>query len=102
MDHIRKLVQHPTCTALQIAKARGFRVFGTSRTPAKLEGCKKLGLDIAINTGEIAGDEIDQGLLPTSFSRPPHGAMAGLAFVVRRPMHPARAAMRVKYIAVPK
>lgn len=37
--------------ALQIAKARGHRVIGTSRTPEKLERCRKMGLDAAIDTG---------------------------------------------------
>ncbi|MGI8543967.1 MAG: NAD(P)H-quinone oxidoreductase [Aridibacter sp.] len=39
--------------ALQIAKAKGNKVIGTSRTQNKLDECKKFGLDIAINTGEI-------------------------------------------------
>jgi len=38
--------------ALQLAKARNIRTFGTSRTADKLEECKKLGLDEAILTGE--------------------------------------------------
>ena len=39
--------------ALQLAKANGARVFGTSRTSEKLEDCKTFGLDEAINTNEI-------------------------------------------------
>ncbi len=38
--------------ALQIAKAKGNKVIGTSRTQDKLDECKEFGLDIAINTGE--------------------------------------------------
>jgi putative PIG3 family NAD(P)H quinone oxidoreductase len=38
--------------ALQLAKAKNIRTFGTSRTADKLEECKKLGLDEAILTGE--------------------------------------------------
>lgn len=38
--------------ALQIAKAKGNKVIGTSRTEDKLENCKEFGLDVAINTGE--------------------------------------------------
>jgi putative PIG3 family NAD(P)H quinone oxidoreductase len=38
--------------ALQVAKAKGNKVIGTSRTQDKLDECKKLGLDFAINTGE--------------------------------------------------
>jgi NADPH:quinone reductase len=38
--------------ALQIAKAKGNKVIGTSRTPDKLAECKKFGLDLAIDTGE--------------------------------------------------
>lgn len=40
--------------ALQLAKARGARVFGTSRTTGKLDEARKLGLDEAILTGEDA------------------------------------------------
>ena len=36
--------------ALQLAKAKGARVFGTSRTEDKLKECKKFGLDEAILT----------------------------------------------------
>ncbi|MGI9055050.1 MAG: NAD(P)H-quinone oxidoreductase [Pyrinomonadaceae bacterium] len=39
--------------ALQLAKAKDAKVFGTSRTSEKLEDCKKFGLDEAINTSEI-------------------------------------------------
>ncbi len=38
--------------ALQLAKAKGIKVFGTSRTAEKLERCKAFGLDEAINTKE--------------------------------------------------
>jgi NADPH2:quinone reductase len=38
--------------ALQLAKAKGARVFGTSRTADKLENCKKFGLDEAVNAKE--------------------------------------------------
>ncbi len=39
--------------SLQIAKAMGdIKVFGTSRTQAKLDKCIKIGLDVAINTNE--------------------------------------------------
>ena len=38
--------------ALQLAKAKNIKVFGTSRTPDKLEKCKKSGLDEAILTDE--------------------------------------------------
>jgi putative PIG3 family NAD(P)H quinone oxidoreductase len=37
--------------ALQLAKARNIKTFGTSRTEDKLEECKKFGLDEAILTG---------------------------------------------------
>ena len=40
--------------------------------------------------------------MPTVFWRPPHGAIAGLALVDRKATQPARAAIRVKYSAVPK
>lgn len=40
--------------ALQLAKANGVKVFGTSRTADKLERCKAFGLDEAINTKEAA------------------------------------------------
>ncbi len=36
--------------ALQLAKAKNVKVFGTSRTPDKLEKCKQFGLDEAILT----------------------------------------------------
>lgn len=38
--------------ALQIAKAFGNKVIGTSRTQDKLEKCQEFGLDVAINTSE--------------------------------------------------
>ena len=50
----------------------------------------------------LGGAAHEAGLLPMRFSRPPHGAIAGLALVEMNPMQPASAAMRVKYIAVPK
>ena len=40
--------------ALQLAKAKNIKVFGTSRTPGKLEKCREFGLDEAILTGENA------------------------------------------------
>lgn len=40
--------------ALQLAKAAGVRVFGTSRTSDKLFRCKKIGLDEAILAGDGA------------------------------------------------
>lgn len=40
--------------ALQLAKARGIRVFGTSRTAAKLEAARQFGLDEALLAGEGA------------------------------------------------
>jgi len=40
--------------ALQLAKANGVRVFGTSRTPRKLDAARDLGLDEAILAGEDA------------------------------------------------
>src|SRR5665811_392394 len=43
-----------------------------------------------------AGTAIDQGLLPIAFARPPHGAMAGLEFVVSNPIHPSGGAILVK------
>jgi len=41
--------------ALQLAKARGAVVIGTSRTADKLEACKEFGLDHGITTGEDIG-----------------------------------------------
>jgi len=38
--------------ALQLAKARGARVIGTSRTPGKLDKCKPYGLDAGIAAGD--------------------------------------------------
>src|SRR4051794_41581930 len=49
-----------------------------------------------------AGAAIDHGLVPSTFSRPPHGAIAGLALVVSTATQPSAAARRVKYMAVPK
>ncbi len=40
--------------ALQLAKARGIKVFGTSRTAGKLEKCRELGLDEEILTKDAA------------------------------------------------
>src|SRR4051794_5132716 len=48
------------------------------------------------------GPRFDHGCVPIRFSGPPHGAIAGLAFVVRTATQPSRAARRVKYMAVPK
>ncbi len=50
--------------ALQIAKANGHKVIGTSRTQDKLDECKKFGLDVAINTGENPdfAEEIKNGV----------------------------------------
>ncbi len=45
--------------ALQIAKAKGIKTFGTSRTQRKLEKCKEFGLDLGIDTsGNIEFAEI--------------------------------------------
>src|SRR5918992_2729707 len=41
-----------------------------------------------------AGAAIDHGLVPTVLRRPPQGAMAGLALVVRMATQPSRAAIR--------
>ena len=43
-----------------------------------------------------AGAAIDHGLVPIAFTRPPHGAIAGLALVTSRATQPASAAWRVK------
>ncbi len=43
-------------TALQLAKAAGASVFGTSRTPAKLEQARALGLDFALSTQDFAAE----------------------------------------------
>ncbi|HYK54774.1 MAG TPA: NAD(P)H-quinone oxidoreductase [Candidatus Eremiobacteraceae bacterium] len=43
---------------LQLAKARNCTVFGTSRTPAKLEKAKALGLDVGIDPKATPFDEI--------------------------------------------
>lgn len=42
--------------ALQIAKARGARVLGTSRTPGKLVRCAEFGLDLAISSNDFAAE----------------------------------------------
>ena len=48
--------------ALQLAKAKGAKVFGTSRTADKLEECKKIGLDEEFATNEnINFSEIAKG-----------------------------------------
>lgn len=44
--------------ALQIAKSIGCFVFGTSRTADKLRKAKELGLDVAIEPGNAAFDEV--------------------------------------------
>ena len=49
-----------------------------------------------------AGAAQDHGFVPTRFSLPPQGAIAGLALVEMKPTQPAKAASLVKYIAVPK
>src|SRR4051794_41295093 len=48
------------------------------------------------------GAAIDHGLVPSTFSRPPQGAIAGLALVVRTATQPSCAARRVPYIALPQ
>src|SRR4051812_49525220 len=45
------------------------------------------------------GAAIDQGLVPSTFSRPPQGAMAGLALVVSIATQPSAAARRVQHNA---
>jgi NADPH2:quinone reductase len=45
--------------AIQLAKASGATVFGTSRTPAKLEQARELGLDYALSAQNFA-EEISQ------------------------------------------
>jgi NADPH:quinone reductase-like Zn-dependent oxidoreductase len=45
--------------AVQLAHATGATVFGTSRTPSKLERAKSLGLDVALS-GEDFVDEVQQ------------------------------------------
>ncbi len=49
--------------ALQIAKAFGNRVIGTSRTPSKLERCKEFRLDVLIDTegGQFAERVVEAG-----------------------------------------
>jgi len=42
--------------AIQLAKATGATTFGTSRTPAKLEQARKLGLDYAIPAQDFAAE----------------------------------------------
>jgi len=42
--------------AIQLAKATGATTFGTSRTPAKLEQARKLGLDFAIPAQDFAAE----------------------------------------------
>lgn len=46
--------------ALQLAKAAGARVFGTSRSSWKLERAGEYGLDLPIPTGGEAGEEFDE------------------------------------------
>ena len=41
-------------TAVQLARAAGARTFGTSRTPAKLERARALGLDVALSATGFA------------------------------------------------
>jgi NADPH:quinone reductase-like Zn-dependent oxidoreductase len=47
--------------ALQLAKAQGCLVFGTSRSPEKLRRAKEFGLDVAISPEQPAFDEIVMG-----------------------------------------
>jgi len=49
-----------------------------------------------------AGAPIDHGLVPTILRRPPHGAIAGPPLVAMSATQPCSAAMRVKYMQVPK
>ncbi|MBE3558772.1 MAG: NAD(P)H-quinone oxidoreductase [Ktedonobacteraceae bacterium] len=42
--------------AVQLAHAAGATVFGTSRTPAKLERAKQLGLDVGLASQDFAGE----------------------------------------------
>lgn len=42
--------------AIQLAKATGATAFGTSRTPAKLEQARKLGLDFAVPAQDFAAE----------------------------------------------
>lgn len=42
--------------AIQLAKATGATVFGTSRTPAKLEQARELGLDFALSAQDFAAE----------------------------------------------
>ncbi|MBV8486664.1 MAG: NAD(P)H-quinone oxidoreductase [Planctomycetaceae bacterium] len=44
--------------AVQLARAMSCKIFGTSRTAAKLEKTRELGLDVAIDTSRDAFDEI--------------------------------------------
>ena len=55
-----------------------------------------LAMSITTVPKEPVGAAIDQGLVPTAFSRPPHGAIAGLALVASSATQPASAARRVK------
>ena len=48
--------------ALQLAKAAGCHVFGTSRSVEKLEKAKSLGLDVAIDPQEMAFDSVARGV----------------------------------------
>src|SRR5579884_434614 len=48
------------------------------------------------------GTAMLHGLVPTSATAPPHGGISGLALVNASPTRPARAAINVKYEAVPK
>ena len=45
--------------ALQLAHAKGAKTIGTSRTAAKLEKCRSLGLDVGIDTGADASFSAD-------------------------------------------
>ena len=48
------------------------------------------------------GMAIDSGLIPTTFSAPPHGAIVGRAFVPTIPIMPARAASSVYQSIAPQ
>src|SRR3954447_10327568 len=59
-------------------------------------------MSTAMTRPPAPGAAIDHGFVPSAFSRPPQGAIAGLALVVSTATQPSAAARRVKYIAVPK
>jgi len=53
--------------ALQLAKANGVTVIGSSRTAEKLERCREFGLDMAITTGD--GDDFSETVLEKTDGR---------------------------------